>query len=156
MKILVPLDGSTTAEAAVPLALQLARGENVGLVLLMVANVHPAPDPAPCEPDVAPIREAKAYLDSAGHHLASEYRDVSTVVWRGAPADTIVRAAQDYGVDRIVMTSHGRSGKEREIFGSVADAVLRHAPMCVIVVRARREPARPLAGSAERAAAKAG
>ena len=87
MKILVPLDGSTTAEAAVPVALQLARGENVGLVLLMVANVHPAPDPAPCEPDVASIREAKAYLDSARHHLASGYRDVSTVVWRGAPAE---------------------------------------------------------------------
>jgi nucleotide-binding universal stress UspA family protein len=154
MKILVPLDGSTTAEAAVPLALQLARGDNVGLVLLMVANVHPVPDPAPCEPDVAPIREAHTYLDTARNHLASGYRDVSTAVWRGAPAAAIVRAAQEYGVDRIVMTSHGRSGKEREIFGSVADAVLRHAPMSVIVVRPRREPAQPPAGSAEPAAVK--
>jgi nucleotide-binding universal stress UspA family protein len=156
MKILVPLDGSTTAEAAVPLGLQLARGENVGLILLMVANVHPVPDLAPCEPDVAPIREAKNYLDTARHHLASGYRDVSTVVWRGAPAAAIVHAAQEYGVDRIVMTSRGRSGKEREIFGSVADAVLRHAPMSVIVVRPRREPARPLAECAEQAAAKMG
>ena len=156
MKILVPLDGSTTAEAAVPLALQLARGENVGLVFLMVTNVHPLPDPAPCEPDVAPIREARSYLDTARNHLAAGYRDVTTTVWRGAPAAAIVRAAQEHGVDRIVMTSHGRSGKERDIFGSVADAVLRHAPMSVIVVRPRREHARPVAGSAEPAAAKMG
>jgi|SRR5215470_8293295 len=153
MKILVPLDGSTTAEAAVPLALQLARGENVGLVLLMVTNVHPLPDPAPCDPDVAPIREAKTYLDTARHHVVSGYRDVTTAVWRGAPAAAIVRAAQEYGVDRIVMTSHGRSGKERDIFGSVADAVLRHAPMCVIVVRPRREHAGPVVGCAASAAA---
>jgi nucleotide-binding universal stress UspA family protein len=73
MKILVPLDGSTTAEAAVPLVLHLARGENVGLVLLMVTNVHPVPDPAPCEPDVALIREAQTYLDTARRHLASDY-----------------------------------------------------------------------------------
>jgi nucleotide-binding universal stress UspA family protein len=154
MKILVPLDGSTTAEAAVPLALQLARGENLGLVLLMVTNVHPLPDPAPCEPDVTPIRDAQTYLDTARQHLASDYRDVSTAVWRGAPAAAIVRAAQEYGVDRIVMTSHGRAGKERDIFGSVADAVLRHAPMSVIVVRPRRESARPVAGYAAPATAK--
>jgi nucleotide-binding universal stress UspA family protein len=154
MKILVPLDGSTTAEAAVPLALQLARDDNVGLVLLMVTNVHPVPDPAPCEPDVAPIREARAYLETAKHHLASEYPDVFAAVWRGAPAAAIVRAAQEYGVDRIVMTSHGRSGKERDIFGSVADAVLRHAPMSVIVVRPQREPARLRAECAEATAAK--
>jgi hypothetical protein len=54
------------------------------------------------------------------------------------------------------MTSHGRVGKERDIFGSVADAVLRDAPMCVIVVRPRREPARPLAGCAEPAETKMG
>ena len=156
MKILVPLDGSTAAEAAVPVALQLARGENVGLVLLMVMNVHPLPDPAPCEPDVAPIREAQSYLDTARHRLVSGYRDVSTAVWRGAPGAAIVRAAEKYGVDRIVMTSHGRSGKARDIFGSIADAVLRHAPMSVIVVRPRREPARPLAGCSEPAAAKTG
>ena len=68
MKILVPLDGSSAAEAAVPVALEFARGENVGLVLLMVTNAHPLPDPAPCEPDVAPIREAQSYLDMATHH----------------------------------------------------------------------------------------
>ncbi len=141
MKILVPLDGSQIAEAAVPLALELARGEHVGLMLLMVTNVHPAPDPAPCAPDVAPIRDAQTYLDTARQRLTSGYSEVSTVVWRGAPAAAIVSAALQYGADRIVMTSHGRAGTERDVFGSVADAVLRHAPMSVIVVRPPREAA---------------
>jgi nucleotide-binding universal stress UspA family protein len=137
-KILVPLDGSTTAEAALPLALQLARAESAGLVLLMVTNVHPAPDPAPCEPDVVPIRDAQWYLETAKQHLLSDHPNVSTAVWRGTPAACIVRAAKECGADGIVMTTQGRTGNERDMFGSVADAVLRNAPMSVIVTRPRR------------------
>jgi nucleotide-binding universal stress UspA family protein len=139
MKILVPLDGSTTAEAALPLALQLARAEKDALVLLKVANIHPAPDPAPCEPDVAPIRDAQSYLDTTRRQLPPDYREVSTVVWRGTPAAAIVCAAVQYGADHIVMTTHGRMGNQRDMFGSVADAVLRNAPMAVVVVRPPRE-----------------
>ena len=69
MKILVPLDGSTTAEAALPLAAELARASGAGLVLLMVMNVHPAPEPAPCEQDLAPIQQAQNYLETARRHL---------------------------------------------------------------------------------------
>jgi nucleotide-binding universal stress UspA family protein len=54
------------------------------------------------------------------------------------------------GADRIVMTTHGRTGGQRDMFGSVADAVLRTAPMSVIVTHPRRastddraEPAAP-------------
>jgi nucleotide-binding universal stress UspA family protein len=138
MKILVPLDGSTTAEAALPLAAELARASGAGLVLLMVMNVHPAPEPAPCEQDLAPIQQAQSYLETARRHLVADSHDVSTTVWRGAPAATIVRAAQVCGADRIVMTTHGRTGAQRDMFGSVADAVLRTAPMSVIVTRPRR------------------
>jgi nucleotide-binding universal stress UspA family protein len=156
MKILVPLDGSTTAEAAVPLAVQLARAENAGLVLLMVTQVHPAPEPAPCEQDLVPIRDAQSYLETARHHLTSDYANVSTAVWRGAPAPTIVRAAQVCGADRIVMTTHGRTGNQREMFGSVADAVLRTAPMRVIVTRPPREASSAQSIDAARTAAPAG
>lgn len=140
MKILVPLDGSTTSEAALPLAVQLARTEKAGLVLLTVTNVHPAPDPAPCAPDLVPIHDAQLYLDAVRRQLAPDHDDASTAVWRGAPAATIVRAAMEYGADYIVMTTHGRTGNTRDMFGSVADAVLRNAPMAVVVVRPRREP----------------
>jgi nucleotide-binding universal stress UspA family protein len=148
MKILVPLDGSTTAEAALPLAAELARASGAGLVLLMVMNVHPAPDPAPCEQDLAPIKEAQNYLETARRHLVMNDRDISTAGWRGAPAATIVRAAQVCGADRIVMTTHGRTGNQRDMFGSVADTVLRTAPMSVIVTRPRRVPTDDRAQSA--------
>jgi nucleotide-binding universal stress UspA family protein len=139
MKILVPLDGSAPAEAALPVALQLARTEKAAIVLLMVTHVHPAPDPAPCEPDQVPIHDAQNYLDTARRQLAPDFRDVSTVEWRGTPAAAIVRAAVQYAVDNIVMTTLGRTGNQRDMFGSVADAVLRNAPMAVVVVRPRRE-----------------
>src|SRR5690348_2410841 len=143
MKILVPLDGSTTAEAALPLAVQLARAEDAGVVLLMVTNVHPSPEPAPCEQDLAPIQQAQNYLETARGRLAADYHNISTAVWRGAPAATIVRAAQVCGADRIVMTTHGRTGNQRDMFGSVADSVLRNAPMCVIVTRPPRAAGSP-------------
>lgn len=149
MTILVPLDGSITAEAAVPVALQLARADNAGLVLLMVTTPHPAPDPAPVDPDLVPIRSAETYLAAAKQRLASDYPNVLTAVWRGAPAAAIVRAAQDYGAGRIVMTTHGRTGAEREMFGSVAEAVLRGASTPVIVLRPRRDAAPSPAGKAE-------
>jgi len=148
MKILVPLDGSSTAEAALPLAVQLARAENAGLVLLMVTDVHRAPDPAPCEPELVPIHDAQIYLDTIRRHLVPDLEDVMTTVWHGAPAAAIIRGATEYGADRIVMTTHARTGNQRDMFGSVADAVLRTAPMAVIVVRAAREPAPTPAGSA--------
>jgi nucleotide-binding universal stress UspA family protein len=152
MTILVPLDGSTPAEAAVPVALQLARAENACLILLMVTAVHPAPDPAPVDPDLVPIRSAEGYLSTARRQLVGDYGNVLTAVWRGDAAAAIVRAANDYKVDRIVMTTHGRTGAQRDMFGSVADAVLRGASMPVVVIRPRRDTARAPAGHAERIA----
>jgi nucleotide-binding universal stress UspA family protein len=149
MKILVPLDGSTAAEAAVPVALRLARTENASLVLFTVIGAHRMPDPAPSEVDLVPIRTAEAYLDSVKRRLAGDYPNVSTAVWRGTPAAAIVRAAQEYKVNEIVMTTHGRTGAERDMFGSVADAVLRAAPIPILVLRPRRDAVRVPAGDAQ-------
>jgi nucleotide-binding universal stress UspA family protein len=141
MKILVPLDGSRTAEEAIPVALRLVR-EKTSLVLVAVANVRAGQEPAPAEPGIAPIQEARSYLQTAKDHLMPDTEGVVTVVWSGQAAAAIIKAAETYGVDMIVMTTHGRSGRERDMFGSVADAVLRGAPMAVLVLRPRREATR--------------
>jgi nucleotide-binding universal stress UspA family protein len=151
MKILVPLDGSRTAEAAVPIALRLAREPKTSLVLVAVANVHHSPEPAPAEPEIAPVQEARSYLETARAHLLPDAEGVVTTVWSGPAAAAIVAAAQRYGVDLIVMTTHGRTGCERDMFGSVADAVLREAPMPVLVLRPRREAAREVSPAARAA-----
>jgi nucleotide-binding universal stress UspA family protein len=66
---------------------------------------------------------------------------VVTTVWSGPAAAAIIKAAQTHGVDMIVMTTRGRTGRERDMFGSVADAVLRNAPMPVLVLRRRLQGA---------------
>jgi nucleotide-binding universal stress UspA family protein len=141
MKILVPLDGSRTAEAAIPIALQLVREPKSSLVLLAVASVHISQEPAPAEPEVAPIQEALSYLQTAKAHLMADTEGVVTTVWSGPAAAAIIKAAQTHGVDMIVMTTRGRTGRERDMFGSVADAVLRNAPMPVLVLRRRLQGA---------------
>ena len=138
MRILVPLDGSATAESAVPIALRIVREPKTSLVLVSVANVRTGPEPAPADRELAPIQEARSYLDSAKSHLMPDTEGVVTEVWTGPAAAAIIKAARAHGVDMIVMTTHGRAGRERDMFGSVADAVLRGAPMPVLVLRGPR------------------
>jgi nucleotide-binding universal stress UspA family protein len=57
------------------------------------------------------------------------------LVWEGDPGESIIAAARAEEVDLIVLGTHGRTGMERSIFGSVSDHVVRHAPCPVVVVR---------------------
>ncbi|HXG01991.1 MAG TPA: universal stress protein, partial [Candidatus Binatia bacterium] len=79
--------------------------------------------------------EAERYLDS----LAAELRDrgvrVRTVVRRGDPVTEIASAARELEVDLVAMTTHGRSGLGRLLFGSVAEAVLRSTDLPVLMMR---------------------
>jgi nucleotide-binding universal stress UspA family protein len=60
---------------------------------------------------------------------------VRTEVRRGEPVEEIVRGAREVGADLIAMTTHGRSGFGRLLFGSVAEAVLREAELPVFLMR---------------------
>jgi nucleotide-binding universal stress UspA family protein len=151
MKILVPLDGSQTAEAAIPLAVRLAGGQKDSILLVAIANVRASEAPAPAEPTIAPVEDARSYLETAKSHLLTG-TTVATAVWSGSAAAAITKAAETYGVDMIVMTTHGRGGRERDMFGSVADAVLRNAPMPVLVLRQRMPVAHQVPAAAGRKA----
>ena len=56
----------------------------------------------------------------------------------GPPADTIVRVAQERNADLIVMSTHGRTGLQHVLLGSVAEKVVRLAPCAVLTVKYRR------------------
>jgi nucleotide-binding universal stress UspA family protein len=58
----------------------------------------------------------------------------------GQPADTIIRCAESHGIDLIMMSSHGRSGLNRWVYGSVAERVLRQAPCATSIINARTVP----------------
>ncbi|WP_020475136.1 universal stress protein [Zavarzinella formosa] len=75
---------------------------------------------------------------------------VSHVLLEGDPGSEIVRFADETGIELIVMGTHGRTGVERLLTGSVAEQVLRGAPcsvMCVKLPKGQREPDRPLIAS---------
>jgi nucleotide-binding universal stress UspA family protein len=134
-RILVPLDGSQTAEAALRAAHELARTSGAELLLIGVTEARFDQSPAPMEAGLSRIREAEAYLARTRERLAGSGGRVAAFLWHGSPAAAIVKAAREYQADMIVMTTHGRSGREKDMFGSVADAVLRGTSLPVLVVR---------------------
>ena len=123
-RILVPLDGSPEARAALPYAAALAT-PGTEIVLLTVTRSSGDED------------AARADLETAAQRLRVAGRMVRTEVAVGNPARCIVDMAADLRPEMIVMASHGRGALGRLIYGSVADQVGRESPVPVMVVRAR-------------------
>ena len=120
--VLVPLDGSSEAEQALPYAEALA-APGCQLILLEVGE----------DPDDE-FALLERHADSCAHLETTS----------GDPAEQILRVVRDLGVGMIVMTTHGRGALGRLAFGSVADAVTRHAPVPVMVVRPGEASAQPV------------
>jgi nucleotide-binding universal stress UspA family protein len=142
-KILVPLDGSPLAEAALPLALSLAQRYQSRLLLITASDVLTASQYV-THPEALQLLQrvrdetllgANDYLQDKQRELRKEGVDVQILVTEGEPAAVILEAAAEQDVDLIVMSSHGRGGLARWSFGSVSDRVLRHSPCPVLVVR---------------------
>jgi nucleotide-binding universal stress UspA family protein len=146
--ILLPTDFSECARYAVPYAAQLARLVGARVVCLHVVEpVVPAVGWTPiAEP--LPVADVGEQLeDSAARELPRFARceefeglDVEDVIARGEAASEIVRVARERGADMIVISSHGRAGLGRILFGSTAESVVRHAPCPVLVVKPPSSP----------------
>lgn len=143
-RALVPLDGSMVAEAILPQFLRLAHplGMDVALVRVVVpaAIKSTATEEAPAG-NAAPtmermLDEADRYLRSVAALPVFEGLKVMTTVRTGEPPDEIIASAREIGADVIAMTTHGRTGLKRLLFGSVAEAVLRMADVPVFMLRA--------------------
>jgi len=142
--ILVPVDGSATAQRAVETAAGLARAFGSAVTVIYVIDPYPytglGSDFAYGQAEylAAANAEAQEATQAARHTLAAAGVPVNTAVieahavWRG-----IIDTASERGVDLIVMGSHGRRGLEKMVLGSVAQRVLTHAQLPVFVVRDR-------------------
>jgi nucleotide-binding universal stress UspA family protein len=131
--ILVPLDGSTFAEAALPLALALTRKTNASLHLVSV--VEPIPAFAYAEWEPAALDWSTQYLDSVAERIsANAGGDVTTAVRSGRVVETLGAEITKLGVDLVVMATHGRGVLSRAWLGSVADAFMREADVPVLFV----------------------
>ncbi|MBY4595568.1 universal stress protein [Ottowia caeni] len=140
--ILIPVDGSPTAMAAVDKAAGLAKAFGSAVTAVYVIDPYPftgvGADFAYGQDQYlsAATAEANSAIDAARERLAgagiqAEVRVVeSHAVWRG-----ILEAAENAGADLVVMGSHGRRGLEKLVLGSVTQSVLSHAKVNTLVVR---------------------
>ena len=141
-RILVPLDGSTLSESALPHAEKLARALNVEIVLLHI-DVSPAPTFEPHISPLAPLpeeikvthRDEKNYLKTVCAKLEHEGLRVTYLLRDGMVAETIMEAAETMQADIITMSTHGRTGILHLLLGSVAERVVRSATCPVLTVR---------------------
>jgi nucleotide-binding universal stress UspA family protein len=141
-EILVPLDGTPESEAVLPAARVLARALPARITLASIVE----------RPDIPPVR--KGYLEERRRELSGENLEASAVLRVGRPAAEIADLARGRAATCIAMTTHGRRGVERLTLGSVAEEVVRHAPVPMLLVRsdaaalAGRRILVPLDGSA--------
>ncbi len=150
-RILVPLDGSALAEQVLPHVAALAKAFGSTVTLLRVV-VPPTPFPLGAAPGMAvqvtsipdPVphianerREAVDYLSGVADRFAGDIPEIASADEVGQPAEAILDHARQMGVALIAMTTHGRSGIGRLMFGSVADSVLREALCPVFLLRTR-------------------
>jgi nucleotide-binding universal stress UspA family protein len=142
-KILVPLDGSPLAEAALNKAVALAKDAGAAsIVLVRATEASTIAGGDPIEAQVAVVKEAEEYLEGIAARVRAEgVREVSTSVWYGPPAPAIIEAADMTRADLVVMSTHGRSGIGRLLLGSVAESVLRATHIPILLMRPSGAPA---------------
>jgi nucleotide-binding universal stress UspA family protein len=142
-KILCAVDFSDPSRDALRAAADLARTAGVPLVLIHVwqpplwTTDYGIQLPNDALLEARGVEESKlASWQAEAHQLGAH--DVTTRLVRGVPWDEIVGAARDdKAIDVIVLGTHGRTGLQRALIGSVAERVVRHAPCTVMVVGSR-------------------
>ena len=140
-KMLVPLDGSELSECSLEHAKIVAVAcQCPEVILLQVIE----PDPQVIDIGVSSERwyrdaqtkvqtEVEKYVSQVASKLKKDGLNAKGVVVKGRAADEILDYATKKKVDIIVMSTHGRSGVSRWVIGSVADKVLRHSSIPVLV-----------------------
>jgi nucleotide-binding universal stress UspA family protein len=142
-KILVPLDGSALSETSLEHAKSIASGSPATeVVLLRVVEPISSFDASALAQsgylmgDVQSRKKADAadYLSKVAAALAKDNIKTTQVVAEGRAAEAIIDYIEKFGVDLLIMSSHGRTGISRWAFGSVADRLLHQSGIPVLLV----------------------
>lgn len=151
-KILVPMDGSKLAECVLPHVESIVKGCQVPEVIFTrvvepahfsahytdLGTVFTEADAKLAEKKEDAINKADAekYINSITEHYRYGNARNQSLVLTGKPAETVAEYAEKNGVDLIVISTHGRSGVSRWVWGSTADKILRSACVPMLMVRA--------------------
>ncbi len=141
-RILVPLDGSTRAESAVPVAARIAQASGGSVILLQVAAIPIEIETENTPPNIYSqsafdkgIADARSYLE--GITLLDVLKGVKTEIGAvtGTVAPSILSAIHSLHADLVVMCSHGYTGFKRWALGSVAHKLAPHSSVPVLILR---------------------
>ncbi|MGQ9572228.1 MAG: universal stress protein [Dehalococcoidia bacterium] len=134
-RILVPLDGSELAESILGYVVEIGRRSGASVLLLAAAHQETAwGEEVPADHIGRQVALAQDYLEMKRKELEAKGLQVAAEVVRKPAAEAILDRADADHVDLIAMSTHGRSGVTRWVFGSVADKVLHdtHRPLLLI------------------------
>src|ERR1043166_2071496 len=143
-RILIPVDGSDSAEQVLPYARVLARTLAVPVELMEVVDLagffaHIPPERTAHLDDRATEveRSSREYLQRLGASFSGP--PVTCTIEKGRPAEVIIEKASADETTLIAMATHGRSGVKRWLLGSIAEKVLRGATNPLLLVRANEK-----------------
>ena len=147
-KILVCLDGSNLSEQILRYVSEEASGSNKKVILIQamslpmitpvaipgaVSNIAPMlPSPEQIAEDEAKV---KKYLEKKAKSLKEMGIDTQCTVVSGDPGSMIIDYAEKNGIDLIAIATHGRSGLRRIIYGSVAEYVIKHSKLPILLIK---------------------
>jgi len=147
--ILVPHDFSSSANHAVAIARDEAKAHSAKLLLLHVIDlptsikpdtvIVPDENGAPINVKDYAVRQAEAHLADLAARVAKDGVTAQTFLRLGKPEDEIVKFATENKVDLIAMGTHGRTGLEHMLVGSVAERVVRSSPCAVLTIRSGKD-----------------
>ena len=144
--ILLPLDGSPLAERALTYATVLARRSEATIALVEAVRARTLPGIDPSDAQVELTGQAEAYLQSVAERLSADGTKAEVHVCYDEPVRAILGTAERQRADLIVMSTHGRGGLSRMLYGSVADQILRRARIPVLLVPSIVDHAWPTEG----------
>jgi nucleotide-binding universal stress UspA family protein len=143
MKILLAVDESKYSEAAIQAVLARSRPQDTEVRVLHVLeppSLLLGREMGGYDPELEVVwnalrGQAKALVEKTAAKLRASGFNVTPALEEGDPKSKIIDVANEWKADLIVLGSHGRTGLERFLMGSVADSVARHAECSVEIVR---------------------
>ena len=145
-RLMIPLDGSELSKLALPIGEELAAKLNVGVTLFQMANIirlYSDVSGTSAYIDYTKVNEdeknrAISEMTVLEKDLKEDGLNVTNIVTSGTDAaNEIIELCKKIGIDLVVMSTHGRSGLGRWVFGNVAEKVLRHGETPLLLVHAR-------------------
>lgn len=139
-RILFPVDFSESSAKIVPYVQTVAKKFDSEIHILFVARILdyftgiyvPAPSITTMEKDIIDGAEKRLY-EFMDEHLRA-FANTKTAVVAGDASEEIIKYIEDRHIDLVIMGTHGRKGLDKVIFGSVAERVVKTAPVPVMVV----------------------